>query len=172
MNAGTTTDDEARMLASIPRLRRYARALAGNAVAADDLVQDTLARAWPRLSSCRGNGELLPWLFTIMHNLHADQVRRPRLLTVPIEEEAAAVPVRPRQHDNLELRDLEAALLKLPEDYRKVLLLVALENMPYAQAAEVLGWPAGTVMSRLSRARARLRVLLSEESPPVLKVAT
>jgi len=161
------------MLASIPGLRRYARALLGNPTAADDLVQDTLTRAWTRLPSFQGDGELLPWLLAIMHNLHIDQLRKPRLKTVPIEEEGAEIPERPRQHDNLELRDLEAALYRLPEDYRQVLLLVALEDMPYARAAEILGWPVGTVMSRLSRARAKLRTLLTGETPtPALKVAT
>ncbi|WP_416243744.1 RNA polymerase sigma factor [Azospira sp. APE16] len=160
------------MLASIPNLRRYARALLGRAGEADDLVQETLTRAWHRLPTYRRDGDILPWLFTIMHNLHIDQIRQPKLMTLPMEEEATGIAERPRQHDNLELRDLDAALERLPEDYRQVLLLVGLEDMPYAQVAEILGCPIGTVMSRLSRARAKLRALLADDAPSLLKVVT
>ncbi|HTH95277.1 MAG TPA: RNA polymerase sigma factor [Rhodocyclaceae bacterium] len=157
------SEREVQALACLPSLRRYARALLGSVAAADDLVQDTLEKAWTRLSSWHGEGDIRAWLFSIMHNLHVDQVRKPRLVVISMEDEMSDIPDRARQGDTLALRDLDRALRKLPDEYREVLLLVALEEMSYAEAAEALGCPPGTVMSRLSRARAQLRVLLEAE---------
>jgi RNA polymerase sigma-70 factor (ECF subfamily) len=100
-----------------------------------------------------------------MHNLRVDQLRRPGLNTLPMGDEDFEVPTRATQSDRLEVNDLEAALARLPEDQRVVLLLVALEEMSYEEIAGVLGIPAGTVMSRLSRGRERLRLIL-EGRPP------
>jgi RNA polymerase sigma-70 factor (ECF subfamily) len=158
------------LLGCLPSLRRYAHALAGERTAADDLVQETLARAWERATSWSGSGDIRPWLFSIMHNLRIDQARKPSLATVPLDDEAMAIPDSLRQPDTLALRDLDNALRKLPSDYREVLLLIALEDMSYAQAAEVLGCPIGSVMSRLSRARAQLRALLEAKPEPGLKL--
>jgi len=152
--------DSSAILAEIPRLRRYARALLGDRAAADDLVQDTLERAWLRLEQWRAGSDMRAWLFSIMHNLRADQMRRPSVATRPIEEEDTEVPARPNQSDGLELRDLEWALSYLPDEQREVLLLVGLEEMSYAQIAAAVDVPLGTVMSRLSRGRERLRMIM------------
>ena len=157
------------ILTELPRLRRYARAMLGNGAAADDLVQDTLERAWTRIAQWRVGSDLRAWLFGIMHNLRVDQLRRPGLNTLPMEDEEYEVPIRATQTDRLELGDLERALARLPEEQRAVLLLVALEEMSYEQVAGALGIPLGTVMSRLSRGRERLRLVL-EGHPPATKL--
>lgn len=150
----------------IPRLRRYARALTGERNVADDLVQDTLERAWNKLHLWRRGSDLRAWLFTIMHNTYVNQVRgRSNASVLPLDDEAFEMPVRATQTDLLEIRDLEAALRRLPDDQREVLLLIALERMSYEEAAKTLGIPIGTVMSRLSRARERLRLILSGTVP-------
>ena len=156
----------------IPRLRRYAHALTGERTRADDLVQDTLERALNKLHLWQPGSDLRAWLFTLMHNVFINQLRaQPARLTAGLDDEAAQVAVRPTQTDWLEVRDLQAALLRLPEEQRAVLLLVGLEQMTYEETAGVLGIPVGTVMSRLSRARERLRGLLAGGAvPAALKV--
>ena len=156
----------------IPRLRRYARALTGERARADDLVQDTLERALIKLHLWQPGSDLRAWLFTLMHNVFINQLRaQSARSTVELDDEAAQVAVRPTQTDGLEVRDLQAALLRLPEEQRAVLLLVGLEQMTYEETAGVLGIPVGTVMSRLSRGRERLRALLAGGAmPAVLKV--
>ncbi|HXE40554.1 MAG TPA: sigma-70 family RNA polymerase sigma factor [Azonexus sp.] len=158
--------DSAAILAELPRLRRYARAMVGDRAAADDLVQDTLERAWSRFAQWRPDSDLRAWLFGIMHNLRVDQLRRPGLKTLPMDEEEFEVPTRATQTDRLEVSDLESALARLPEEQRAVVLLVALEEMSYDEAASTLGIPIGTVMSRLSRGRERLRLILEGRQPP------
>ena len=157
--------DSSALLTELPRLRRYARALVGERAAADDLVQDTLERAWSRVAQWRQGSDLRAWLFSIMHNLRVDQLRRPGLNTLSMEDEDCVVPTRATQSDRLELVDLDAALARLPEEQRAVLLLVAIEEMRYAEVAATLGIPVGTVMSRLSRGRERLRLILDGRSP-------
>lgn len=148
------------LVSCIPRLRRYARALVGDRGGADDLVQDTVERGWRRIREWRRDGEMRAWLFGIMHNLHVDQLRARRLQTTALDEEGAqpAPPVNPSA--GLELRDMEAALALLPVEQREILLLVGLEGMTYDQIAGALGLPLGTVMSRLSRGREKLRLLM------------
>ncbi len=145
------------LLACLPRLRRYARALVGDAAQADDLVQDTLERAWTRLHQWRGEGELRAWLFGIMHNVRVDQLRRAPAAVVPLEE----APPEPAEGGDparwLEWQDLEAAVARLPDEQREVLLLVCVEELRYEEVAQALGVPVGTVMSRLARAREKLR---------------
>lgn len=156
--------DSRMLLAELPRLRRYARALIGERAAADDLVQDTLERAWARFDQWRTGSELRPWLFSIMHNLRVDQLRKPSVSLVDIDDEVQAVPTRPTQDDQIELADLAAAIGRLPEEQRAVLLLVGLEEMSYADVAATLNIPLGTVMSRLARGRERLRALLAAQA--------
>jgi RNA polymerase sigma-70 factor (ECF subfamily) len=151
--------DAQQIVALIPRLRRYARALVGERMRADDLVQDTLERAWAKLHLFRAGTDLRAWLFTVMHNVHANQVRATRE-TVELDESALEAASGDPQGDRLDMRDLERALRRLPTEQREVLLLVALEDMSYDEAARTLGVPIGTVMSRLSRARERLRSLM------------
>jgi RNA polymerase sigma factor (sigma-70 family) len=150
----------------IPRLRRYARALTGGRLPADDLVQDTLERAWSKRHLWRQGSDLRAWMFTIMHNVYVNQVRaRVTETTVPLEHEAYDVPARDGPMDMLEVAAIDAALRQLPDNQREVLLLVALEQLSYVETASALGVPVGTVMSRLSRARERLRVLLGSMPP-------
>lgn len=154
----------------IPRLRRYARALCGERQRADDLVQDTLERAWERRALWLG-GDLRAWLFTVMHNLHVNQIdSRSRQGIAVSAEEAAEIATRPPQESVLLMRDLASGLAALPEDQRAVLLLVGLEQMRYEEVAQVLGIPLGTVMSRLARGRERLRVLMEGQPAPLLKM--
>jgi len=157
--------DSRDILVEIPRLRRYARALLGDRAAADDLVQDTLERAWTRFAQWRAGSDLRAWLFSIMHNLRVDQLRRPALPTETLGEDAGQVPTRPTQSDQLEVMDIESALRQLPEEQREVLLLVGLDDMSYAEVASALGIPLGTVMSRLSRGRERLRQIMAGRQP-------
>ena len=166
--------DDASLLSWVPRLRRYSRALVNNRDDADDLVQDTLERACAKSGLWGGSTQIRDmraWLFSIMHNLHADGVRRPRLHTVTMDDDTPEVPVAPTQGDRLAVLDLQAALDLLPVEQKEVLLLVALEEMAYADVAQALGIPIGTVMSRLSRGRERLRGLMEGRAEPVrLKV--
>lgn len=156
-------DFAARLTEQIPRLRRYARALIG-AQGADDLVQDCLERAWSRQHLWTGQGELRPWLFTILHNLYVNGVRH-RARTPPLDplpEDGLPLLAPARHEAALELRDLERALMQLSTDHREILLLVGLEQLDYAEVATVLNVPLGTVMSRLARAREALRTGLQE----------
>jgi RNA polymerase sigma-70 factor (ECF subfamily) len=156
-------DDRGRdFIQYIPRLRRYARALTGDRARADDLAQDTLERALIKLHLWQSGSDLRAWLFTLMHNVYVNQLRsRPAAMIAGLDDEAMQIAVRPTQSDLLEVRDLQTMLLRLPEEQREVLLLVGLEQMTYEETAGVLGVPMGTVMSRLSRARERLRALLA-----------
>jgi RNA polymerase sigma-70 factor (ECF subfamily) len=148
--------------ALIPRLRRYARALTGSREAADDLTQDTLERAWDKRALWRPGSNLRAWLFTVMHNVHVNGVKKARRAPASggdTEEEELAAPSSSVE-TGIVLGELRAALAALPDEQRAVVLLVGLEQLSYAEAAEVLGIPAGTVMSRLARGRERLRTLL------------
>ena len=148
-----------RMVELIPRLRRYARALAGDRSSADDLVQDTLERAWTKLHLYRRGTDLRAWLFTVMHNVHVNRVRAARA-TDPLEEEMPELAQRAPQSDALTVRDLDRAIARLPDEQRAVLLLVTLEEMSYEEVARTLDIPIGTMMSRLSRGREKLRALM------------
>lgn len=154
------SDPSVELVSCIPRLRRYARALVGDRGGADDLVQDTVERGWRRIAEWRRDGEMRAWLFGIMHNLHVDQLRARRLQTTALEEEAAQPAHAVNPSAGLEIRDMEAALAMLPVEQREILLLVGLEGMTYDQIAGALGLPLGTVMSRLSRGREKLRILM------------
>lgn len=154
-------DTSAEIVACIPALRRYARGLTGNKDSADDLVQDTLERAWRRIARWQRRGDLRAWLFSILHNRFIDLVRSARATPEESSGEAeVTLPIRPTQNDMLEIRDLDAALARIPPDQREVLLLVAVEQMKYEEVALTLEIPLGTVMSRLSRARERLRTIM------------
>ena len=148
------------LIACVPRLRRYARALTGNTSAADDLVQDTMERGWRKLATWRFGTDMRAWLFGIMHNLHIDQFRKGNLLTETLDEDTPIPGAAATQEQGLHLRDLQTALNQLASEQREVLLLVALEDMPYEEVATTLGIPIGTVMSRLSRGREKLRTLM------------
>lgn len=159
-------EDEAQILACIPSLRRYARGLTGDADRADDLVQDTLERAWSRHSRWQRRGELRAWMFGIMHNHFIDGVRAAgRRTDQPAPGDLPDAPVRATQTDQLEVRDLDRCLLALPAEQREVLLLIAVEDLSYQETARILAVPIGTVMSRLSRAREKLGALMQGREP-------
>jgi RNA polymerase sigma-70 factor (ECF subfamily) len=156
-------NDFARLLeAEIPRLRRYARALTRDVSRADDLVQSCLTRAVAKQHLWQPGTDLRAWLFTILHNQHVNDVRRSvrEGVNVPVEEMAPVLTIQANAIDVLQLRDLEAALAKLPQEQRQVILLVGLEGMRYEEVALILGVPVGTVRSRLSRGRDQLRRLM------------
>jgi RNA polymerase sigma-70 factor (ECF subfamily) len=157
-------DEAKRLVELIPRLRRYARALVGERASADDLVQDTLERAWAKLHLYRRGTDLRAWLFTVMHNVHVNRVRAARPVD-PLEDEMPELAQRGTQPDALLVRDLDRAIARLPADQRAVLLLVTLEEMSYEEVARTLGIPIGTVMSRLSRAREKLRTMMLGQAP-------
>ncbi|MBV8934760.1 MAG: sigma-70 family RNA polymerase sigma factor [Alphaproteobacteria bacterium] len=155
--------DFARLLENeIPRLRRYARALARDAARADDLVQNCLVRAIAKEHLWEPGTDLRAWLFTILHNQNVNDVRRSvrEGVTVSVEDVAPALTMPPRVSATLQLRDLERAVGLLPEEQRQVILLVGLEGMHYEEVAAVLDIPIGTVRSRLSRGREMLRRLM------------
>ena len=161
------------MEARIPALRRYATALLRNREEADDLVHDCLVRALDKLHTRRDDADVRAWLFAIMHNLFISQLRRQKSRPAgePIDEShEATLALRPDQEASLHFRDLVDALNRLPVEQRSVLLLVAVEDLSYAEAASVLGVPIGTVMSRLARGREKLRQMTQgEDARPVLR---
>ena len=155
------------MVEQIPGLRRYARALFGNRTQADDLVQDTLERAWTKRDRWKMGTNLRAWMFTIMHHLFINQIRRERLLE-SYDESVEAVAAPYTEVDIVEMRELRDAIANLPVDYREVLILVAVEQLRYEEVAEILKIPIGTVMSRLSRARKQLRHIMTGEPSNVI----
>ena len=168
------------LLAAIPRLRRYARVLTGDTTRADDLVQETLARGWEKRRLWAAGTDLRAWLFTIMHNIFVNQramaVRDAQNVSLDGDGESGAaweVPVRATQHVHVELIEVLRELSRLPPEQREVLVLAAVEEMRYEEIASVLAIPVGTVMSRLSRAREKLRRAVNEtpgESTTTLKI--
>ena len=156
------------LVAAIPRLRRYARVLTGDAARADDLVQDTLARAWEKRRLWQAGTDLRAWLFTVMHNVYVNQlalIRRDEA-NVSLDADTTGfawqLPVRGNQVDRVELLEVVEQMGRLTADQREVLLLAAVEEMRYEEIAALLAVPIGTVMSRLSRARDKLRHLVAE----------
>ena len=153
--------------ATIPALRRYARALTRNGDAADDLVQDTLVRAL-RSEHLFHGGEIRSWLFTILTNLNRNRLRalarRPAL--TPIEDDDAPDLAGP----DTGARDIERAIATLVEEQRSALLLVVLEGLSYREVADIQGVPIGTVMSRLARARSQIKSYLDGERPALRRV--
>lgn len=147
----------------LPRLRRFARALAGEPTAAEDLVQDTVERALRRDQQLRRPDNPRPWLFAIMHNVHRDRLRaearRPKVINSN-DMSGPDLSEPPRQVGLVVARDVLRALSELPTDRKEALVLVAVEGCSYREAAEILAIPVGTLMSRLARAREQLRAAL------------
>ena len=154
-------------------LRRFAFALTGDRSEADDLVQESLARVMAHRMRLGGIRNLRSYLFRVLRNAHIDNAKRARRSAdiVPLERVAATLQTAPSQSDHLEMRELEEALARLPEDQRQVILLVAYEGISYREAADILGVPIGTVMSRLSRGREALRSRLDRAPVTYLKKA-
>jgi RNA polymerase sigma-70 factor (ECF subfamily) len=155
------------LLGAIPRLRRYTRSLVFDAASADDLVQTTLERALNHWRQFDPKRDLVLWLLAIAHNAFLDSLRRDRHLDVIAPERVTEALDRERAHwpdIGLQL-DLSAALARLVPDQRSALMLVVVEQLSYAEAADVLQVPEGTVMSRVSRARALVRGWLGGTAP-------
>ncbi len=152
----------------IPHLRRYALALLRDRDAADDLVQDCLERALSRWRLFRGGGSPRAWLFTIMHNIHVNAVKRRAVGAAAVDGTANGVNVAPTQDHRLEVLSVARALERLPPEQREIVLMIGLEQLSYAEAATAVGVPIGTVMSRLHRGRERLRSLMADGSEPRL----
>jgi len=166
------------LVAAIPRLRRYARVLSGDATRADDLVQDTLARAWEKRRLWQAGTDLRAWLFTVMHNVFVNQraLARRDARNVSIDADDAGevwqIAVRPNQQPRVELAEVLASVGRLPVEQREVLLLAAVEELKYEEIAAALDVPIGTVMSRLSRARGKLRQMHAEPAVGLKVVRT
>jgi RNA polymerase sigma factor (sigma-70 family) len=158
----------------IPALRRYATGLLRNRTVADDLVQDTLERAISRWHQRRPDGDTRAWLFAILHNQAINQLRQSarRGQHTAIEDvDPGRLAEAPRQEEGLAYSEIMQAVQALPEEFRAVLLLIAVEGLSYAEVASVLAVPLGTVMSRLSRARARLsQIMETGQSSPVVQL--
>lgn len=149
------------LLAEIPHLRAFAISLSGSLNAADDLVQDTLVKAWEHFDSFEPGTNLRAWLITILRNNFCSIYRKHRREVQDIDGGyASQLSVRGAQEGRLELNDFRHALDQLPPEHREIVVLVGVTEMSYEEAAEICGIPKGTVKSRLNRARAKLVKLL------------
>ncbi len=155
----------------IPALRRFARSLVRDRDAADDLVQETLLKAVSRWTQLRKSGSLRPWLFQILYNVARARFRKARFVEVDMPADTDREHPRTIGHsdEGIELRSALDALAQLPEDQRIVLELVAIEGLTYEEVSHVVDVPVGTVMSRLSRGREKLRSLLGESTQTRLR---
>lgn len=159
------------MEACIPALRRYARALTRDADRADDLVQDCIERAIRKRRLWAPTGPLRAWLFKLLLNLYRNELRasRRRGQQVPLDEMLVEPAVPPPQPGRIALAEMSRAIERLPDEQREALLLVVLEGTSYQEAAGIIGIPAGTLMSRLARARAALRTMTGVNEEPRLR---
>jgi RNA polymerase sigma-70 factor, ECF subfamily len=152
------------LVAQLPGLRRYAIALAGNAALADDLVQDSIERALRQSEQLRDLQKIPGWLRRILHNLYIDEIRRNRARGT--EQDITELSDHPElsvsASDSASAKDFLNAINELSLEHRQILLLVGLEDLNYREIADELDIPIGTVMSRLARARERLRTILQD----------
>jgi len=157
----TRTDFKADLLASIPSLRAFGLSLTGHADRADDLVQETLVKAWHKQDTFKPGTNIRAWLFTILRNEFYSQMRkRGREVSDAQGALTERLASHPEQTGTLDLQDMKAALQQLPEDQREAIILVGASGLSYEEAAEVCGCAVGTVKSRVSRARDRLAEIL------------
>jgi RNA polymerase sigma-70 factor (ECF subfamily) len=163
---------KAELISVIPNLRAFAISLCGNPDRADDLVQETLVKAWGNLDSFVEGTNLPAWLFTILRNFYYSEYRK-RRREVPDPDGAIATKLAtaPAQNSHMDLRDLHAALQQLPNDQREALILIGVSGLAYEEAAEICGCAVGTMKSRVNRARTRLANLLSIHAPSELRHA-
>ena len=162
------TDDSRRemILAAVPRLRAFAISLSGSVDRADDLVQETLLRAWAHFDSFQTGTNLNAWLFTILRNLFlSDYRKRKREVEDGDGIYSQGLSSMPEQTGNIELAEVRTALAKLPPDQREALILVGADGLSYEEAAQICGCAVGTIKSRVNRARTRLaKMLLSDRA--------
>jgi RNA polymerase sigma-70 factor (ECF subfamily) len=158
----------------IPALRAFAWSLSHNGSDADDLVQDTLIKAWTNREKFEAGTNLRAWLFTILRNTYYTNVlRRRREVRDEAGEYAGALKTPPTQDWNMAMRALQAALQKLPVEHREALILVGAAGLSYEEAAEICGCALGTIKSRVNRARARLlRLMDAEDATEILVLET
>lgn len=153
---------KADLIAAIPSLRAFAVSICGNSDRADDLVQETLVKAWGSLGSFAEGTNLTAWLFTILRNIYYSEYRKRRREAPDPDGAIAARLVAPdSQHAHMDFLDFRDALQKLPLDQREALILVAASGMSYEEAAEICGCAPGTMKSRVNRARNRLAEIMS-----------
>jgi RNA polymerase sigma-70 factor, ECF subfamily len=158
-------DFRSRLIDLIPRLRRFAAALTGDLDQADDLVQDTCARALSRRDQWQDGTRLDSWMYRIAQNLWLDQMRAKKTRGTHVEaDDISGTDGRTVVENRLSLAAVSAAMAKLPEDQRLLVALVCIDGVSYKQAAEITGVPIGTVMSRLARARRQLHAALEGEA--------
>ena len=158
-----TTTISALIESEIPRLKRYASALFRNRDGADDLVQETLLRALEKSDLWTPGTNLRAWLFTLMHNLYVNQVRRSVREGQKIDLDRIKPSTAPAQIWSLLMRDVKRGLARLPREQRSVVWTVAVDGMKYEQAAQIYSVPIGTIRSRLCRARQTLNAILEDE---------
>ena len=150
------------LLAVIPNLRAFAVSLCGNLDRADDLVQETLVKAWSNIGTFVEGTNLRAWLFTILRNIYYSEYRkRRREVADPEGAFAAKLATAPAQSGHMDLLDFRAALQQLPSDQREALILIGASGLSYEEAAGVCGCAIGTMKSRVNRARSRLAEMLS-----------
>ena len=154
------------LLGLIPDLRAFAYSLSGASHKADDLVQETLVKAWANFSSFQEGTNLRAWLFTILRNEFYSQMRKAGREIEDVDGKFSGnLSVPAAQTSQIEFNEMRHALLKLPEDQREAIILVGASGLSYEEAAEICGAAVGTIKSRVSRARARLAALLGEDTP-------
>src|ERR1700743_2030318 len=171
--AMTTSSDFAdALVAQLPGLRRYAVALAGNAALADDLVQDCIERALGQERQLREIERLGAWLRRILYHLYIDEIRRGkrRGREQDITELADQLELSAPAPDNMAMREFIHAVNRLSIEHRQILLLISVEELSYREIADELDIPLGTVMSRLARARERLRELMQNDSAEIISL--
>ncbi|MCI4677845.1 sigma-70 family RNA polymerase sigma factor [Rhodoblastus acidophilus] len=165
MNEKARLSLKSKLLAELPSLRAFALSLAGSSDGADDLVQDTLMKAWANASSFAEGTNMRAWLFTIMRNTFFSKYRKSRREVQDVDGEAAArLVAMPDQLAHLDLADFRARLERLPADQREALILIGASGFSYEEAAEICGCAVGTIKSRVNRARRRLMDLLALSS--------
>ena len=160
------------LVAQLPALRRYAMALAGNAALADDLVQDCIERALGQEAQLRELGRMSGWLRRILYHLYIDEIRRGRRRgrEQDIADLADHLELSAPAPDNSAVKEFIHAVNRLSAEHRQILLLVSVEELSYREVADELEIPLGTVMSRLARARERLRDLLQSNSAEIISL--
>jgi len=152
---------KADLIGSIQSLRAFAISLVGRTDRADDLVQETLTKAWQHRRSYQMGTNMAAWLFTILRNEFYTQIRkRKREVEDADGAIAAKVASHPEQHGHMDLTDMQTALMKLPVDQREAVLLVSASDMSYEEAAAICGVAVGTIKSRVNRGRSKLAELL------------
>lgn len=156
-----SNDFETELVSHIPRLRAFARSFQSNAEKADDLVQETMIRAWNARDSFEHGTNMKAWLYTILRNTYFNEFRRKKLEVEDVDNKLTnGLATSPRQLSTLELMDVEELMYELPDDQREALVLVAIEGFSYQEAADICDCAIGTIKSRIGRARQKLSELV------------